>query len=444
MRAVLNSFLVKSSRLYSFVRAGLSRQPFTIRGLLAVAFGMLIVEQLAVSERDLSAWIIGAAITGITLGLALIVTSLRIKLGKQLSCELYFDEAHPLSRTDVAAGFMLRGSSVPPLFYLSATRAFQHEGVTHSTHLLSGNGEERRVIDSIRFPHRGLWNVSGLWLSVGDRFGLAKFSWLLKKEQSLEVHAAQVPIRPLPIMAASSRSGDQMSRSQKRSGDLFDIKPYDPSDGIKRILWKTYARSGELVVRRPEPAILPEGEVALYVVARRDEDYVVGAALRYIESLMDQNIVVLFGTDGMQESVGELSNQAFVTEERDIERAINYAAWSRQAGTGSGFVSYLESLQAANKVLHQAVVFSSIDNQGWFKEVANKAANTQIKLSVALVPESMKISIAEENAPSLSEFARALIAKRTRVNTTSSRAFSAQIAASGNEPLLCETAEEIR
>jgi hypothetical protein len=425
------------SRALRILTSFVNWQPLTMRGLAVLVLSLYALRIWAIPEADLVAAVLGGGLLALCVLMFVLSLMVRVRLGQRLQGEALFDSDNPLSRCEVAAGIVLLHSSIPSYFALCVARRFAQDTVVSNVHVVKGQEPElgrRHLIDSVVWPHRGLWTLAALEFSLQDALGFTKLNWSLPIGVSVEVSAPTVSIKPLPILAASSRIGDQWNQSRERTGDMFDIKAYDSSDGIKRILWKTFAKSGELVVRRPEPAIIPEGEVALYLIARKEEDHVAGAAQDYINELHRNQITVLFGTDGMLSSVvgsEQLANsapsstsssssspfsslsssvkilstapQCFVSTDETIRKAINYSVWSSQAGTGEGFEAYLESLSSSNRVVHNVVVFVGSSKSGitadkrssddWFKRISAVAAIHFVKLSIALVPENMAASL---------------------------------------------------
>ena len=173
---------------------------------------------------------------------------------------------------------------------------------------------------------------------------------------------------------------------------------------MKRILWKTYAKSGQLVVRRPEPAVIPEGEVAVYLVAGADEDHVAGALLGYLNQLEESRVVVLFGTDGFGSMKGPAfyhdprrphaaPNNAFTSVPQQMLSAMNQSVWNELAGTGRGFGRYLQALDEATRRVSQVIVFGpggGSDSGGeWLNEITRTAAAAHVKLAIAIVPRTV-------------------------------------------------------
>ena len=320
------------------LREGLRRvqewQPLTVRGLLCLVASAWSLYAFAIPESDLIAFITGGSILGLSVLCILAALFLRLRLRKRLQVQAFFSPGENIVGTEIASGIVLTGAELPPFFTLHIKRILDHPGIISRIHVVAGAESRKNLIDSVAFPHRGVWNLMGFDFALHDALGLSSIRWRVPHSAPVEVSARVLPIQPLPIMAASSRSGDQLNHSQERSGDLFDIKAYDPSDGITRVLWKTYARSGQLVVRRPEPAVVPEGEVAIYVVARKNEDYVVGAFLSYLEELERGNITVIFGTDGLRDATGIASDVTggLVTNPATIRTALNRTFWQKDTG----------------------------------------------------------------------------------------------------------------
>lgn len=356
--------------------------PITFRAALAITLSFVAIRYLATPLSDIVAHLIGIGMLSLILLSLIICTITKRYLLKNLSAKIYFDNKNIISKIDTQAGMEIQNASLPPFFSLSVKRLFRNEGTISPTYLLTGRLPKRHLMDSVYFPHRGIWALDGIELRLCDNLGFCSFKWKINIDASVEVSPALAPIGHLPIIAASSRSGDMDNFSNVRSGDLFDIKPYDPSDGVSRILWKTYAKTSELVVRRPEPATIPEGDVAVYLIANRHEDNVAGALLSYLDYLSENQIRMLFGTDAMAST----SHQAHcLIDQQDIKRAINDNAWDQKLGTACDFEQYLQSLGSQNANVSRIVIFAPLRFGSWL-ETANAIAQARgLSLSIVLV-----------------------------------------------------------
>ncbi len=193
--------------------------------------------------------------------------------------------------------------SVPPFFVLRLKVEFQEEPLQTSTHLLTGKQKKSFFLnEALVFPHRGDWHISKVNYSFGDRFGLTCFNWSANHDfASSGFHIKPPPLlqSTLPVISSSRKSGEDLLDMTERQGEPFDLKPYHPSDGMKKILWKIYAKSGELISRHPERSMTPEGQVLLFALATRRDDATCSAALAYLKELEELDLRIMVGCLGM-------------------------------------------------------------------------------------------------------------------------------------------------
>jgi hypothetical protein len=87
-----------------------------------------------------------------------------------------------------------------------------------------------------------------------------------------------------PLLEAMS-GGDMRSHpAGPPDGDLVDMRRYVAGDPMKRILWKTYARTRALMVRLPERALAPTRRTVAYLVAAEGDEPAAGVARLALES----------------------------------------------------------------------------------------------------------------------------------------------------------------
>lgn len=442
-----------------FLRSFLSRlrlfffyQPIRLRGALAFILSVLILKFFAFDKDDLIAYMIGGGIVGLLLFAALCLPLAFFILRRSLSIQTILPSTDCLSRRELPAGFFLTGLRLVPFYSLRLERVFAHQGVLSPIHILSGLISKRQILDSISFPHRGAWMLRALQLSLEDALGFFRLRWSYPLSALVEVHAQRLPIKALPLAVSSAHPGDQITHNIERTGDYFDLKPYDPSDGISRILWKVYARSGQLVVRRPEPALLPEGEVALYLVARRDDDHVAGALRSYLDELQRRSIIVLFGSDGLEDSLfaqhhpsaqgshADDQPHGFVKSQAAIEHAMTHLVWHEAAGSGSAFSAYLQSLEKEKRLLQEVVVFVSADNTECYLQLLSTARNYGIRLSLVLVAEKLFSPTAEALRWKRRTSGRSLLpwAQPRSAQGEREKNFRALVEQSGERLIICE------
>lgn len=196
--------------------------------------------------------------------------------------------------------------AVPPFFALRVRTFFEKEDPGIPVHTILGSASsERTIAQELRLPHRGDWKISHLLLSFGDRFGLASFTWRLDGDAVKRAFHVRPPLQlesGLPILSSAHRSGEMITEMTERRGDPFDLKAYHPSDGVKKIVWKIYARTGELVSRHPEASITPEGQVVVFVSADKSEDDVCSSALAYVSTLEALDLEIFVSCEGARDS----------------------------------------------------------------------------------------------------------------------------------------------
>jgi hypothetical protein len=253
----------------------------------------------------------------------------------------------------------LSGLPLLPGTFLDCSLAFAHQGATPIVVRLSGSWKaERRVPIELSFPHRGAWDIQGIDCALGDQSGCILLQWRIPMQSSMIV-APRIPRNStLPLISSTQRPGDLSPDTVNRLGDPFDIKPYHPSDGVKKIVWKAFAKSGELLARHPEPSMTPEGFVAICVLARPEDDDLCGKALSYIASLKELTLDLLVGCQG----------HAGRTLGHDFETSKNLlidSTWDAARTSTNALVHDLEALiegcsaSASQITLRKMVVFCS-------------------------------------------------------------------------------------
>ena len=154
----------------------------------------------------------------------------------------------------------------------------------------------------IVIPHRGIWAIDSMRATLTGPLKLTRIRWKIRNKSSYFWKTAlRLPYNmSLPLLASSNEPGGDVMDSNNRLGDYYDLKPYHPSDGMSRVVWKILAKSGQLISRQPEPTSTPEGELLMFLVARPNDDNIAAIALKYLISAQLNNIAFRFGCLGMQ------------------------------------------------------------------------------------------------------------------------------------------------
>lgn len=409
--------------------------PFTVRGILALGVITLCLLYFGKEHSDLVSSVLGASLFIMLLYFlfSLLLAAPHIKRKITISTEDFTSDF--ISKRENRSGFKSNALRIPPLFQLTIKRAIANREVLHTTHVLKNSTRTPDnlplFMDTMFFPHRGIYHTAGYEIELRDILGLTSRSWLHEAPGQYKVYAPNADIAPLPIMAASSQLGDTQTAQNNKSGDLFNLRAYQPGDSLKRILWKVYARSGELIVREPEPAIVPEGEVALYVLAQKREDSVVSCALSYMKTLERQNILYRSGFLGsisvssdydtaLQQSIESIPED---TERTHTERSHNAKNHIEALNT---FTDYISSLRNSKMEPHHIVLFVSESvikqdlskranlaearehslGQKILSDIMRQAEALHLQLHIATTPE---ITFEKDKKTSLSELVKNMI-----------------------------------
>lgn len=280
---------------------------FTARGLaligLMVYFLILPVSKEFDVVAAVIAWLILFAVATLALGTA--IQGMRLRRSKLASLlPPTADRGEPTverqsSGQPVEYLLRLERNSIFPCYSLLITPTLLRGALALPSYYTSGTSTKPAFAkNSVIFPHRGVWEAEKIRFELSDRLGLSSFLWEIHESRSFKIFPPSRADSSLPILTSSNKSGDLISDIDERRGEPFDLKPYHPADGAKKIVWKVYAKTRNLLSRHPEAAMTPEGQLVIFVLAGKREDFVCSAALAYINKVADLGVDVLVGCEG--------------------------------------------------------------------------------------------------------------------------------------------------
>lgn len=288
----------------------IASQGLTVRGLTLLLFIAYLALDPVSNRSDIISAVATLGLGGVIVllfGTTILHGSL---LKRAFHASVYFPQSSELMRIEARVPIIVvlktSGIRILPLYLLEIDITWQHEEIeTPQINLTGSKLKPRTITFPVTFPHRGNWRLHSIKCTLVDRLGLTHKSWSVSESvtnSQIEVQSPQVNFSDLPILSSSHRAGDSAPDLNNRSGELFDIKQYHPSDGAKRILWKVFARRGELLSRHPEPSFTPEGQVALFCMARTHDDHVASNFLAYLNRLEELQLDIYAGCQGMGDS----------------------------------------------------------------------------------------------------------------------------------------------
>jgi uncharacterized protein (DUF58 family) len=109
----------------------------------------------------------------------------------------------------------------------------------------------QRGVRTYRLPtvRRGVFPIGPVELSRADPFGFANLSQSYTGDTEIWVYPSVLPFRPLPSGLTQNLDGPTSDQAQQGSITFHRLREYVVGDDLRMIHWKSYARTGKLVVR---------------------------------------------------------------------------------------------------------------------------------------------------------------------------------------------------
>jgi hypothetical protein len=360
-------------RAWRVVRRALDKLPPTLLGLLVFAAGSAALLDYGLGRLDLVLLVCGAVALGVLglLVLAVAVTGLVVFL------QLRREAAGPPLRAE--AGYPRRtGFTAPTLRLVPLLRCrwswVEPAGVAVTTTLRGGRQSEV-VTPAARLRAETIERR----VVVEDVLGLAAVGWRHLQQAPLSVLPHVGQLRQMPVIRALSGGDDQPLPMGEPQGDRVDYRRYGPGDPLKTILWKTFARTRQVMVRTPERAIAPAQRTVVYLVAAPWDEPAAAAARVALET-------GVLGADGRFGTDGEPADGT-----HDLERALEWIAASagRRELAGAGLEAFLRAAERHGRV--RGLVFVPAAPGPWLARVAAAAAGRRHMLDVVVATDGVAL-----------------------------------------------------
>jgi uncharacterized protein (DUF58 family) len=271
--------------------AGVAGRLFAIVELFVIAavLGSLVLVTLA--------WV---RMTAVRLRVSRVVTPARVHAGES-------------TRIEVSA--KNTGSGRTPVLHLSDPVAGTRGARLHLAPL-RGNDTAQAAY---RLPtdKRGVVDVGPLQLEIADPFGLARRRAIAAPVQSVTIYPHVDTIR-VPSLGGDEDPHGAAIRTNKlgqTSEEFFALRQYVLGDDLRRVHWKSTARSQELMVRQDENPWQDRTTIALDLrPGSYDEDAferaVSAAASVASAAFRQRHVVRVISTDGFDSGIGAGLSQA--------------------------------------------------------------------------------------------------------------------------------------
>jgi uncharacterized protein (DUF58 family) len=109
----------------------------------------------------------------------------------------------------------------------------------------------------LTLPRRGAYTLGPLVARSGDPLGFTQREQVLCEPYEVLVHPAveRVQDRPLTRLFEDPPIRPPVSKPWPSGMEFYGMRKYTPGDDIRRVVWRAYARTGQLLVRESEQGI---------------------------------------------------------------------------------------------------------------------------------------------------------------------------------------------
>lgn len=266
-----------AARVPRLFRAVADKFPLTLLGVFAAVAFFLLSRYLGRDRQDVIAYVVGLGFLAV-IAVAVVV----VVIGTAI---LWWRVVVPPKEAErieagreIETGFTFPALTLAPLLNVR-WEWLSPEGVAVEARLKKG-----RFVEQVVFHERGEHLVTVRRVIVEDVLGLARLAFTKTQPSPRTVNPALGRPLAAPLLEAFA-AGDAISHpAGPPEGDLVDMRRYAVGDPMKRILWKVYARTRNVMVRIPERAIMPTRRTLAYLVSGEGDEAAAGVARLAVES----------------------------------------------------------------------------------------------------------------------------------------------------------------
>ena len=212
---------------------------------------------------------------------------------------------------------------------------------------------------------RGVWSNVERKIQVRDAFGICTIQFTSRQPCTLKVLPESLTPSLPHVLQGLQGGGDQAHPFGLPTGDRIDIRNYAQGDPVRFILWKVYARTGQLVVRTPEKAFEPVQRLLAYLIVHPAD----GSAAALSSAILHSNQLGedwTFGVDGYQGGCSEVQTALEVI----------LSSGNSEIQDGQGLEEFVTQQQDASSLL----IFAPATEGAWVGEVLALASRLPIQV----------------------------------------------------------------
>jgi hypothetical protein len=136
--------------------------------------------------------------------------------------------------------------------------------------------------------------------TVSDGLGLIAVSWHRTEPVPISIYPSRMDLQQPQQILGLGGGEDEPDPNGQAAGDRVEMRPYVPGDSPRMIMWKVFARSGKLLIRLPEKAVMVHPRGCAYFVSGAEDEP--GAAVA--RAILEKGYLGehwYFGADGSPE-----------------------------------------------------------------------------------------------------------------------------------------------
>lgn len=387
--------------------------PINLKTVLIIIF-LLILYFGPVKNQDIIAdlFVLSFASLIALIGILVITTNTFILKNVEVSISNNNDSTTS-SNVKIPYSLLIRNARLLPFLKLELNLAFNNSDFLSPSFILNNIGKKSfDVIGEITFPHRGIWQVKHVKYKLSDQFGLFSKAGIynLKENADFQIIIDTYSNGNFPIASSIEKEGDDFESNNYPQGDPLELKAYHPSDGLKKIAWKIYARNQILISRHPERAMSPEGTIAITALATKD-DSAARLSLNYINKVTQSEMLVNFNCLG---ATKEEFAHNFINAEKMLINSVWEAELSLE-NLSNCLNSHLENSKE-KQIANLVIIISDSDCVGSEKINLISSLISEIK-SKAIAPIIFIASSEEIKTEKLSSFFEMLSQQDIKLHT---------------------------
>lgn len=309
--------------------------PLTLTGLLTLGAALLALRVFGYAAMDLVAFALAVCAIAIVLCSMVCVIAggvlLQVKVNRHLRTvaarRIPLEAGFPNE-----SGFQLPLPAWLPLIRVSWQVVFPDDIVTRI-------GQEGDLLVETLIPESRCRTTRIVRrFSVSDVLGFSRYQWRQSQSVDLCVLPRSHALRALPVLRSLTAEDGLPSQTGNPEGDRMEIRPYVAGDSVRNIMWKVYARTGELNVRLPEKSVFHSNRTLAYLISGPGDEAAAAVARLAVESgaLGDDWLFCADGTDLPCSEVAPALEA--IAASRALERplALGLGRFLLQAGTRGG------------------------------------------------------------------------------------------------------------